>query len=88
LTPIRPDSLGQMLRRHCLANPNLPYITLKMLRTYTSSEVHGTGADETTAAAILRDSPETTARHYRAANRSRMRDTTNVIAENLLIAST
>lgn len=85
VTPIRPDSLGQMLRRHCQANPNLPYITLKMLRTYTSSEVYGTGADETTAAAILRDSPETTARHYRAANRSRMRDATNVIAENLLL---
>jgi len=63
----------------------LPYITLKMLRTYTSSEVYGTGADETTAAAILRDSPETTARHYRAANRSRMRDATNVIVENLLL---
>ena len=85
VTPIRPDSLGQMLRRHCQANPDLPYITLKMLRTYTSSEVHGTGADETTAAAILRDSPETTARHYRAANRSRMRDATNVIVENLLL---
>jgi integrase len=83
--PIRPDSLGQMLRRHCLANPDLPYITLKMLRAFTGSEVYGTGADETTAAAILRDSPETTARHYRAANRLRMRDATNVIAENLLI---
>jgi integrase len=84
-TPIRPDSLGQMLRRHCQVHPHLPYITLKMLRNYTSSEVYGTGADETTAAAILRDSPETTARHYRAANRSRMRDATNVIVENLLL---
>ena len=88
LRPIRPDSLGQMLRRHCQANSSLPPLTLKMLRAYTSSEVYGTGADETTAAAILRDSPETTARHYRAANRSSMRDATRVIVENLLLGNT
>jgi integrase len=83
--PIRPDSLGQKLRRHCHAHPDLPVLTLKMLRTYTSSEVYGTGADETTAAAILRDRPETTARHYRAARRSSLRSATHLIAENLLL---
>ena len=85
--PIRPDSLGQKLRRHCQANPELPALTLKMLRSYTSSEVDGTRADETTAAAILRDRPETTARHYRAARRSSMRSATHVITENLLNGS-
>jgi hypothetical protein len=86
--PIRPDSLGQKLRRHCLAHPHLPGLTLKMLRTYTSSEIYGTGADETTAAAILRDRPETTARHYRAARRSSLRSATHIIAENLLRKNT
>lgn len=82
--PIRPDSLSQKLRRHCLTHPQLPQLTLKMLRSYTSSEVFGTGADETTAAAILRDRPETTARHYRAARKDRMRQATHIIVENLL----
>jgi len=82
--PIRPDSLGQKLRRHCQLHPDLPVLTLKMLRSYTSSEIYGTGADETTAAAILRDRPETTARHYRAARRASMRTATHVITENLL----
>lgn len=84
--PIRPDSLTQKLRRHCLRNPQLPPLTLKMLRAYASSEVYGTGADETTAAAILRDRPETVALHYRKARRAQMRNATHTIAENLLRA--
>ena len=65
--PCSPDTLSQLLRRHCLENKDLPKITLKCLRAFTYTSLSESGVSSATASAVLRDRPETTARHYLAA---------------------
>jgi integrase len=50
---------------------------LKDLRAFTATQLHADGADVTTAQAVLRhQSPQTTLRHYRAAQMDRVRGAT------------
>jgi integrase len=70
--PCSPDTLSQLLRRHCAENSDLPSISLKCLRAFTYTTLSECGVSSATASAVLRDRPETTARHYLAARRSRV----------------
>ena len=70
--PCSPDTLSQLLRRHCLENEDLPRITLKCLRAFTYTSLNESGVSSATASAVLRDRPETTARHYLAARKSKV----------------
>ena len=71
--PLHPDTVTRMLSKHRMRPPELPYVCLQGLRRYAASDLYGEGEDQTTAAAILRDTPQTTAKHYRAANQQRAR---------------
>ena len=66
--PINPDLLTKRLKTHMEKHPEIPSFTLKDLRAFTATQLHADGADVTTAQAVLRhQSPQTTLRHYRAA---------------------
>ena len=76
-TPINPDTLTKRLRRHMDRHPEIPSFTLKDLRAFTATMLEATGADITTAQAVLRHaSGQTTMRHYRAARMDRVRGAT------------
>jgi len=75
--PINPDTLTKRLRRHMDRHPEIPSFTLKDLRAFTATQLHAEGADVTTAQAVLRhQSPQTTLRHYRAAQMDLVRGAT------------
>ncbi len=75
--PINPDTLTKRLRRHMGRHPEIPSFTLKDLRAFTATQLHAEGADVTTAQAVLRhQSPQTTLRHYRAAQMDLVRSAT------------
>ena len=75
--PINPDTLTKRLRRHMDRHPEIPSFTLKDLRAFTATQLHAEGADVTTAQAVLRhQSPQTTLRHYRAAQMDLVRSAT------------
>jgi integrase len=75
--PINPDTLTKRLRRHMDRHPEFPSFTLKDLRAFTATMLEATGADITTAQAVLRHaSGQTTMRHYRAARMDRVRGAT------------
>ena len=75
--PINPDTLTKHLRRHMDRHPEIPSFTLKDLRAFTATMLEATGADITTAQAVLRHaSGQTTMRHYRAARMDRVRGAT------------
>jgi len=75
--PINPDTLTKRLRRHMDRHPEIPSFTLKDLRAFTATQLHADGADVTTAQAVLRhQSPQTTLRHYRAAQMDLVRGAT------------
>ena len=59
-------------------------MTLRLLRRYGVSDLAGTGVDEVTASAILRNGPETARRHYQAVRHDHLRSATLGIAERLL----
>ncbi len=71
--PFHPDTLTSAFRKHSERHPELPPIGLQILRRYAASDLFAEGEDQVIAAAILRDTPETTARHYRAVNREKAR---------------
>ena len=76
-TPINPDTLTKRLRNHMDRHPEIPSFTLKDLRAFTATQLHADGADVTTAQAVLRhQSPQTTLRHYRAAQMDLVRGAT------------
>ncbi len=76
-TPINPDTLTKRLRNHMGRHPEIPSFTLKDLRAFTATQLHADGADVTTAQAVLRhQSPQTTLRHYRAAQMDLVRGAT------------
>jgi integrase len=76
-TPINPDTLTKRLRNHMHRHPEIPSFTLKDLRAFTATQLHAEGADVTTAQAVLRhQSPQTTLRHYRAAQMDLVRGAT------------
>jgi integrase len=76
-TPINPDTLTKRLRNHMDRHPEIPSFTLKDLRAFTATMLEATGADITTAQAVLRHaSSQTTMRHYRAARMDRVRGAT------------
>jgi integrase len=76
-TPINPDTLTKRLRNHMDHHPEIPSFTLKDLRAFTATMLEATGADITTAQAVLRHaSGHTTMRHYRAARMDRVRGAT------------
>ncbi len=75
--PINPDTLTKRLRRHMDRHPEIPSFRLKDLRAFTATQLHAEGADVTTAQAVLRhQSPQTTLRHYRAAQMDLVRSAT------------
>ena len=75
--PINPDTLTKRLRRHMDRHREIPSFTLKDLRAFTATMLEATGADITTAQAVLRHSSgQTTMRHYRAARMDRVRGAT------------
>ena len=75
--PINPDTLTKRLRNHMDRHPEIPSFTLKDLRAFTATMLEATGADITTAQAVLRHSSgQTTMRHYRAARMDRVRGAT------------
>jgi integrase len=75
--PIKPDTLTKRLRRHMDRHPEIPSFRLKDLRAFTATQLHAEGADVTTAQAVLRhQSPQTTLRHYRAAQMDLVRSAT------------
>jgi integrase len=69
---LRPDSFTQAMRRHCERHPELPKVTIKQLRAFVYSSLRELGFEEMTASAVLRDQPETTARHYAGASQKRV----------------
>ena len=69
---MRPDSLTQAMRRHCDNHPELPRVTFKQFRSFVYSSLRELGFEEMTASAVLRDQPETTARHYAGASQKRV----------------
>ena len=76
-TPINPDTLTKRLRNHMDRHPEIPSFRLKDLRAFTATQLHADGADVTTAQAVLRhQSPQTTLRHYRAAQMDLVRGAT------------
>ena len=81
--PIHPDVLSKAMRMHCRRHVELVPITLQALRKYAASDLAGTGADETTASALLRNGPETARRHYQAANQHQVRHHALGIADRL-----
>lgn len=79
-----PDTLSARMRRLADAVPEARGVTLKALRAFVASELEAEGADLTTAQAVLRHrSPQTTARHYRAARASRVREASRGLGERL-----
>ncbi len=75
--PINPDTLTKRLRNHMDRHPEISSFTLKDLRAFTATMLESRGADVTTAQAVLRHrSPQTTLRHYRAAQMDRVRAAT------------
>ena len=82
-TPLHPDALTKALRRHCTSHPDLKPITMQALRKYAASDLAGTGADETTASALLRNRPETARRHYQAAQKRMVRQHALGLADRL-----
>lgn len=82
-TPCSPDRLSQLMRRHCLRHADLPPMTLQSLRAFTYTTLHETGVNEATASAVLRDRPETTARHYLAARKSQVNEAVLILGELL-----
>ena len=81
--PVHPDALTKSMRLHCQRHPELEPITLQSLRKYAASDLAGTGVDETTASALLRNRPETARRHYQAARQRQVRRQALGIAERL-----
>ena len=81
--PLHPDTVTKMVSKHRRRHPELPYVCLQGLRRYAASDLYGEGEDQTIAAAILRDTPQTTARHYRAANQQRARQAVLGIYERI-----
>lgn len=82
--PLNPDAVSKSLRLHCMRNPDLQSITIQALRKYAASDLVGTGVDETTASALLRNRPETARRHYQAANRRILLKQALAIADRLV----
>ena len=81
--PLHPDTVTKMVSKHRIRHPELPYVCLQGLRRYAGSDLYGEGEDQTIAAAILRDTPQTTARHYRAVNQQRARQAVLGIYERI-----
>jgi len=71
------------MRRHCNRHTDIEPITLQSLRKYAASDLAGTGADETTASALLRNRPETARRHYQAAHQHQVRRHSLGLADRL-----
>lgn len=69
---LRPDSFTQAMHRHCQQHPELPKVTIKQLRAFVYSSMRELGFEEMTTSAVLRDQPETTARHYAGASPKRV----------------
>jgi len=82
-TPLHPDALTKAMRLHCNRHPEIEPVTLQSLRKYAASDLAGTGADETTASALLRNRPETARRHYQAARQRHVREQALGIADRL-----
>ena len=82
--PIHPDALTKSMHLHCHRHPEIEPITLQALRKYAASDLAGSGADETTASALLRNRPETARRHYQAARQRHVRRQALGIAERLV----
>jgi integrase len=81
--PLHPDVFTKSLRKHCRRNPELRAITMQSLRKYAASDLAGTGVDETTASALLRNRPETARRHYQAAQTRIVRQHSLGLADRL-----
>ena len=82
--PWNPDTISHAVSKHCKRHPEVPRVTLRLLRRYGVSDLAGTGVDEVTASAILRNGPETARRHYQAVRHDHLRSATLGIAERLL----
>lgn len=79
-----PDTFSARMERLSATVPGADDVTLKSLRAFTASELEASGADLTTAQAVLRHrSSQTTARHYRAARDARVRSATRGLGERL-----
>ena len=75
--PINPDLLTKRLKAHMASHPGIPPFTLKDLRAFTATMLEASGADITTAQAVLRHrSGQTTMGYYRAARMDRVRGAT------------
>lgn len=75
--PINPDTLTKRLKVHMENYPEIPPFTLKDLRAFTATMLEASGADITTAQAVLRhQSGQTTMGYYRAARMDRVRGAT------------
>jgi integrase len=81
--PLHPDSISGALAKHRKRHPELPYVSLQSLRRYSASDLYAEGDGQTVAAAVLRDTPETAARYYRAVNRQRARQAVLGIYERI-----
>jgi integrase len=82
--PLSPDVLTKRLQKHMNKHPEMPSFTLKDLRSFCATQLHATGADVTTAQAVLRhQSSQTTLKYYRAAQMSKVRESTIELGERL-----
>jgi integrase len=82
--PWNPDTISHAVSKHCERHPEVPRLTLRLLRRYGVSDLAGEGVDEVTASAILRNGPETARRHYQAVRHDQVRSATLGIADRLL----
>ena len=82
--PWNPDTISHAVSKHCKRHPEVPRVTLRLLRRYGVSDLAGEGVDEVTASAILRNGPETARRHYQAVRHDQVRSATLGIADRLL----
>jgi integrase len=82
--PFSPDVLTKRLKKHMNKHQDIPSFTLKDLRSFCATQLHATGADVTTAQAVLRhQSPQTTLKYYMAAQMAKVRESTIELGERL-----
>jgi len=82
--PLSPDVLTKRLQKHMKKHSEVSSFTLKDLRSFCATQLHATGADVTTAQAVLRhQSSQTTLKYYRAAQMSKVRESTIELGERL-----
>ena len=85
--PWHPDTFSHRVSRARENVPEASNVTLKSLRAFAASEIRSSGADITTAQALLRHkSPLTTMKYYLAPREERLREAAEYLGNSLMIS--